>query len=96
MNSFELPETYRQAVSQSGDAVLIVDSNCVIQYVNAAFEKITGYSADEVLGKHPSILKSGKHDRAFYQSLWETPNEGRTFRGVFLNRHKNGLLFHEK
>lgn len=87
---------YRQALAQSGDAVLITTFDGLITYVNAAFEKITGYSSNEAIGKRPSMLKSGEHEESFYTRVWAALTLGRSFRGVFINRNKNGQLFHEE
>jgi PAS domain S-box-containing protein len=85
------------AIEQTADAVLITDREGIIQYVNAAFEDITGYNAAEVVGRKPSFLKSGRHRPEFYEQLWRTITSGAPFRAVFVNRHKNGsLLYHEK
>lgn len=91
-------ETLRQfsrIVASTGDSVLITNREGIIEYVNPAFERLTGYSAAEVLGKTPRILKSGKHDRAFYERFWREILEGRTFRDVFINRKKSGELYYE-
>lgn len=87
---------YRQVLAQSGDAVLITTFDGLITYANAAFERIAGYSSDEVIGKRPSILKSGEHDENFYSSVWAVLKQGSSFCGVFINRNKNGLLFREE
>lgn len=87
---------YHQALAQSGDAVLIANFDGLITYVNTAFERITGFTATEVIGRRPSILKSGEHDESFYRKVWTALKQGRSFRGVFINRNKNGLLFHEE
>lgn len=87
---------YRQALGQSGDAVLITNFDGMITYVNAAFEKITGYAAAEAIGQRPSILKSGEHEEGFYAGIWAALKQGRSFHGVFINRSKKGLLFHEE
>lgn len=87
---------YRQALAQSDDAVVIANLDGSIAYVNLAFEKMTGYSAAEAIGKKPSILKSGEHEESFYARVWAALKQGRSFRGVFINRNKNGLLFHEE
>ncbi len=89
-------QVYHQALAQSGDAVLITNFDGLITYVNAAFEKITGYSAADAIGQRPSILKSGQHGESFYVRVWAALKQGRSFRGVFINRNKNGLLFHEE
>jgi PAS domain-containing protein len=64
------------AVQAIGDAVYITDKAGVIQYVNPAFEKITGFSRDQALGKSPRILKSHKQDQEFYRQMWETLSRG--------------------
>lgn len=83
-------------VEQTADCVVITDREGDIQYVNAAFEKETGYSREEALGKTSRILKSGKHDLQFYKELWETILSGRVFKAVFTNKNKNGKLFYEQ
>jgi len=81
------------AVEQTGDAVVITDSRGVIEYVNPAFEQVSGYAASEVLGRTPKILKSGKHGPDFYRRLWETLQAQETFRGTIINRNKSGDLY---
>jgi diguanylate cyclase (GGDEF)-like protein/PAS domain S-box-containing protein len=83
-------------VEQWPDALLLTDRSGVIQYVNAAFERLTGYRRREVLGRTPALLKSGRHDAAFYRRMWARLRRGRPFRGIFVNRRKNGALFHEE
>ena len=79
-----------KAVEQTADSILITDSRGIIEYVNPAFEKTTGYSAAEVLGRKPNILKSGAHDVGFYGDLWGVLNSGKTFQGTIINRKKSG------
>ena len=81
------------AVEQSTESIMITDVDGGIQYVNAAFEKTTGYSAEEALGRHPDILQSGKHNSEFYGRLWQTISSGKTWEGRFTNRNKEGNLF---
>ena len=83
-------------VAEWPDAVMLTSRRGVIEYVNPAFERLTGYRSDEVLGRTPAVLKSGRHDGRFYRRLWARLREGKPFRGVFLNRRKNGALFHEE
>lgn len=82
-----------RAVEQSPHMVVITSRTGNIEYVNPRFCEITGYSADEVMGKNPRILKSGAHDQAFYQRLWSTVLSGAEWRGEILNRHKDGHTF---
>ncbi|MBM2830454.1 MAG: histidine kinase [Gammaproteobacteria bacterium] len=84
------------AIEQTDDAVLITDPDGIIEYVNPAYERSTGYTRAEALGNKPSLVKSGLHDKAFFQNLWQTIQRGEAFRGVFTNRRKNGELFYEE
>lgn len=84
------------AIEQIGEIVVITDPEGTIQYVNPAFETITGYTRKEALGQNPRILKSGKHDKAFYQELWATLCSGETWQGRFSNRKKDGSLYTEE
>ncbi len=84
------------AMEQTADLVTITDSEGLIQYVNAAFERVTGYSQGEVLHKKPAILKSGIQPAEFYERLWRTVKSGQPFRGTFINRRKNGNLYYEQ
>ena len=79
----------------SNQATLVTDSHGVIHYANPAFEHLTGYAPEEVLGQTPGILRSGAHPAAFYQRLWSTLRDGRAFRAVFTNRRKSGELYFE-
>jgi diguanylate cyclase (GGDEF)-like protein/PAS domain S-box-containing protein len=83
------------AIAQTDDAVIITDAAGVIEFVNPAFERNTGYRRAEVLGQKPSLVKSGRHDDAFYERLWQTLRRGEAFREVFINRRKDGTLFYE-
>lgn len=77
------------------DGVLITDADGHIQYINPAFVAITGYSADEVMGKNPRILKSDHHDAEFYQYMWTTLNTRGQWQGEIWNRRKNGEIYPE-
>ncbi len=92
-------ETLRRlsfAVEKAAEDIVITDPDGIIQYVNPAFEKITGYSRSEAIGKTPRILKSGIHDRTFYEHLWTTIKEGNVWSGRITNRRKNGTLIQEE
>ncbi len=84
------------AVEQSADAMAIVDTTGTIQYVNPAFTAMTGYSGEEVIGRNPRILKSGRQPTEFYKELWATVASGRVWRGELINRRKNGTLYTEE
>ncbi len=84
-----------QAIEQSPVIVLITDTKGKIEYVNSRFSQLTGYSLKEVIGKSPSILKSGKTARDVYKKLWNTITSGNEWRGEFCNKKKNGGLYWE-
>ncbi|MBI3111603.1 MAG: PAS domain S-box protein [Ignavibacteriales bacterium] len=84
------------AVEQTADSVVITDKEGMIRFVNPAFERATGFTREEVLGKTPRILRSGKHEQSFYESLWQTILSGETFRATFINKKKNGELYYEE
>ncbi len=83
------------AIEEGDPAVIVTDADANIRYVNPAFERVTGYAKGEVLGKNPRLLQSGRHDKAFYEALWKDLTAGRTWRGTFVNRRKDGSLYHE-
>ncbi len=82
-----------RAVEQSADLVIITDRGGVIEYVNPAFEKLTGYPRSELIGQTPRIFKSGKHPIEFYQKMWQTILAGQVFRGVMINRKRGGEFY---
>ena len=84
------------AVDQAAERVVITDSEGKIVYINPAFERITGYTRDEVIGKYPSIISSGQHGRSFYEVLWRTISTGNVWRGRIINRRKDGQFLHEQ
>ncbi len=84
------------AIEQAAETILITDTSGSIQYVNPAFEHVTGYARGDAIGENPRILKSGKHSKAFYEDLWQTLNDGRTWSGHFINRKKDGILYEEE
>jgi two-component system cell cycle sensor histidine kinase/response regulator CckA len=81
------------AVDQSPASVFITDPHGTIQYVNARFTQITGYSAAEAIGKTPRILKSGSTPPEYYQRLWKTIRAGDTWRSEIQNRRKSGEVY---
>ncbi len=85
----------QRVVEQSPNVVIITDENGIIEYVNPSFEKQTGYSAAEALGRKPNLIKSGRHPLEFYESLWSTLLQGETWRGELCNLRKDGSYFWE-
>jgi len=85
----------QRAVESSGNSIVITDAQGAIEYVNPKFVDVSGYAFEEVLGKKPSILKSGYTSDSEYAELWQTVKSGREWRGSFHNRKKNGDLFWE-
>jgi diguanylate cyclase (GGDEF)-like protein/PAS domain S-box-containing protein len=78
------------------EGITITDANGLIQSVNKAFTQITGYSPEEVIGKKPSILKSDRHEQAFYQAMWALLRETGKWEGEIWNRRKNGEVYPEQ
>ncbi len=82
-----------QAVEQSPNMVIITNREGAIEYVNPSFERVTGYTRDEVLGKNPSLLRSDLTPGTVYEEMWRTLLAGRPWRGEFQNRTRDGRLF---
>ena len=80
---------------ESQVAMLVSDENGIILRVNQAFTESTGYSADEAIGRKTAILKSGRHDNAFYEAFWVALREKHFWQGVIWNRRKNGSVYAE-
>lgn len=87
---------FAHIVEQSADTVIITDPDGIIEYVNPAFEQLSGFAREEAVGKTPGILKSGAHNAQFYEQLWRTIRSGGVFRSVFTNKKKDGELFYEE
>ncbi|HEX9626987.1 MAG TPA: EAL domain-containing protein [Acidiferrobacterales bacterium] len=83
-------------VEHTADAVIITDHRGVIEYVNPAFEDITGYRRDETVGRTPALIKSGRHDPEFFRDLWDTIRAGNVYRNVLINRRKDGSVYYEE
>ncbi len=84
-----------RGVEQSANAIIITDADGTIEYVNPAFTRITGYTAEEAIGQNPRMLKSGKMPAETYQALWATLLRGEVWQGEMINRKKNGELYWE-
>jgi PAS domain S-box-containing protein len=83
------------AIEQAWESVVITDSTGTIQYVNPAAAVASGYCPDELIGKGVAIFNSGKQDNNFYKELWETINAGNVWSGRFINKKKDGTIYHE-
>lgn len=84
------------ALEQAADSVIITDQHRIIEYVNPAFEKLTGYERDEVLGQKTYLLRSGAHGESFYEDLQQSISAGGFYRGILINRKKDGSTYHEQ
>lgn len=83
------------AIESAAESFMITDTNGIIEYVNPAFTKMTGYTLEEVVGEKPNIVKSGVHPPEFYQELWATITAGNVWRGEITNRDRHGRLYVE-
>src|ERR1039457_4984362 len=83
------------ALEAAANAIIITDRAGAVIWTNSAFTRLTGYSAEEVVGQNTRFLKSGQHDQTFYQNLWETLLAGRVWHGELINRRKDGSLYAE-
>lgn len=82
-----------RALHAAGQGILITDRSGLIRWANPAFTAITGYELQDIIGRTPNILNSGRHDSAFFQNLWQTILAGETWLGEITNRCKNGHCF---
>ena len=85
----------KKIIENSREGIITTDKNAIIQTCNAGFTRITGYTKDEVVGKTPSIISSGRHDKKFYQSMWEKIIKDGYWHGEIWNRRKNGEIYPE-
>lgn len=93
MSSSAPEPSFAEILGALADPAMVTDAAGTILAVNPAFEAMTGYSAGEVLGRKPSVLKSGLHPAEFYADLWRTVTTGRAWRGVISNRRKDGAVY---
>ncbi|MDH5387697.1 MAG: PAS domain S-box protein [Gammaproteobacteria bacterium] len=85
-----------EALQAAADGIVITDNEGIIQWVNPAFENMTGYAFAEVIGKKPNILKSGKQDSSIYEQLWRTILLGKTWHGELYNKRSDGEIYLEE
>jgi len=83
----------KTAIEQTHDIVMITDRDAMIEYVNPAFEHISGYSAKEAVGRRAVLIKSGEMSQAFYKQMWDTILAGKNWQADFINRNKAGELY---
>jgi two-component system, NtrC family, sensor kinase len=93
MQNFNDLAVLRNVLIEVSNGIVITTTEGEIIWVNKAFEKTTGYTFKDVLGKNPRILKSGKHPKDFYKNIWETLKKGETWNGELTNRRKDGTLY---
>ncbi len=82
------------ALHGAATAIVITDDRAKIVWANPAFSAISGYNADELIGRTPALLRSGAHPASFFEELWQTVLAGRSWQGEFVNRRKDGTIFH--
>ncbi|REK58260.1 MAG: GGDEF domain-containing protein [Geobacillus sp.] len=85
----------KNILEYSSESMIVTDAQNRILFVNPAFEIVTGYSADEVIGKNPRILQSGMHDKSFYEKMWNALNQYGVWKGEIWNKRKDGELYLE-
>jgi len=83
------------AIEQAADSIVLTDANGLIEYVNPAFEKVTGYTREQVIGKTNGIVQSGQHNRDFYDGMWSTLRRGEVWTGRCVNKRADGTLYTE-
>jgi diguanylate cyclase (GGDEF)-like protein/PAS domain S-box-containing protein len=84
------------ALEAAANAIVITDFHGTIMWVNHAFTTMTGYSKEEVVGKNPRLLKSGKQPQSYYADLWSTISSGKVWHGELVNRRKDGTTYTEE
>jgi PAS domain S-box-containing protein len=88
--------TLIDALERAGDGIEITDPQAKFIYVNPAWERLTGYSRAEVIGRSPSILRSGTETEAFYEAIWQRITSGEVYSGGFVGKRKDGTLFDQE
>src|SRR5690242_10613315 len=82
-----------RALDAATVGAMITDRNGSIEWVSSGFTRITGYTAEEAIGRNPRILKSAMHTPSFYSQMWQTILSGKPWRGTVINQHKNGKSY---
>ncbi|MBZ0165756.1 MAG: PAS domain S-box protein, partial [Candidatus Omnitrophica bacterium] len=86
-------DSLERTLTSAGEAIMITDRNGKIEYVNIAFERITQYKREDVIGKTPLVLNSGQQDGEFYRGMWEKIRQGHIWEGTLVNQKQDGTLF---
>ena len=100
--TFELKEKAKElnkqaaALNSAANGIAITNIDGIVEWVNPAFTKLTGYELEEIVGKRTDILKSGIHDVSFYKNLWQTITKGNVWQGEIINKKKNGDHYTEE
>jgi PAS domain S-box-containing protein len=94
--SEQLVELQTAALKAAPNAIVITDREAKIAWVNYAFEQLTGYSSEEVVGQSTRMLQSGQTSPSFYKNLWDTILSGTRWQGGLVNRRKDGTLYSEE
>ena len=89
----EICRTVLDALGQTTETFFVTDATGIIVYANPAFERLTGYTIPESIGKNANILKSGEHSPDFYAEMWSCIKAGREWTGRFINRRKDGIKY---
>lgn len=89
----ERRKMFQEAVEHAGHAIYLTDQDGTIEYVNPAFEELTGFSADEAIGENARILRSGEQDEEYYEELWSTIASGETWQEEITNQRSDGELY---
>ena len=84
------------AVEQTADAIMITNTQGIIEYINPAFTSMTGYTREDAIGATPALLKSGKQSGQFYTRMWKAIQNGKAFMDVLINKRKDGTLYYEE
>ena len=84
------------AMESAANGIAITDIHGTLSWINSAFTKLTGYTADEVIGQNPRVLKSGKQTPEFYEQMWQTILAGQVWHGEMINKHKDGSFYDEE
>ena len=85
---------FAAALDAAAEGMIITETNGKIIYANSAFQKLTGYSEEELYCSTPSVLKSGLMDESVYKEMWSNALKGKPWRGIITNKNKNGSIYH--